>query len=135
MLDLFMVMKDIWIFFNAYHWKYLRISMSKNKGQYLIFSLTNWKYKSVLETFKARGTIMLPLWRFWFRMSWSESWSYGFFKNSSGGSNEHMLRKNYFTVHIIQIGILRSWIILYPSMNTGMEWHNDKSLSSQTEST
>ena len=43
--------------------------------------------------------------------------------------------KYYFTVYIIQIGILLSWIILHPSMNTCTEWQNDKSLSSQTQST
>ena len=90
-----MFMKVIWIFFNAYHLKYLRISISKNKGQYLILSLTNWKYKSVLRLLGKRyhhaPTLEILIQN-------ELKWSYGIlviwiYKNSSGGSNEYKLRK------------------------------------------
>lgn len=87
-----MVMKVIWIFSNAYHLKYLRISISKNKGQYLILSLTNGKYKSVLRLLGKRYhhaptlEILIQNELKWILVIW-------IYKNSSGGSNEYKLRK------------------------------------------
>ena len=87
-----MVMNDIWIFFNAYYWKYLRISISKNKGQYLILSLTNWKYKSVLRLLGKRYH-HAPTLEILIQNELKGILVIWIFKNSSGGSNEHKLRK------------------------------------------